>query len=63
MAKLGQENTKGFCDVIRQEAGVMLAPSEIYNYPAEYIRIGFGQTNLPQAVEALREYFKKKGIK
>ena len=63
MAALGQENTKGFCEVIRQEAEVMVAPSEIYDIPGEYIRIGFGGRDLSGAVEALRAYFAKKGMK
>ena len=63
MAALGQNDTKGFCEVIRQEAEVMVAPPEIYDIPGEYIRIGFGGRDLPGAVEALREHFAKKGMK
>ena len=63
MAALGQKDTKGFCEVIRQEAEVMVAPSEIYDIPGEYIRIGFGGRDLFGAVEALRGYFAKKGLK
>lgn len=42
-------------DLIHKE-GVLLLPGSVYDYPGNYFRIGFGRSNLPEALERLDNY-------
>jgi len=47
-----------FCDELRREAGVLLLPGSAYGRRYEnFVRIGCGRKNLPEALERFERYF------
>lgn len=40
-----------FCEKIVKEAGIMIVPSEIFDYSDKHIRVGFGRVNLPEVLD------------
>jgi len=53
---LAVEDTLIFCERLVQESGIMLAPSRIFQYGDQHVRIGFGREDLPQVLERFGEY-------
>jgi aspartate/methionine/tyrosine aminotransferase len=53
-------NVAKFCDELVKEAGVLLLPGSIYDDSGNHFRLGLGRKNLPQAVERLEQYLRKK---
>jgi len=49
---LGAPSADGFCAMVREQAGVLLAPGSLWGYDRHF-RIGLGRRNMPQALEAL----------
>jgi aspartate/methionine/tyrosine aminotransferase len=47
-----------FCADLLEQRGVLLLPSNLYDYPAEYFRIGYGRRHMPQALAQLEAYLK-----
>ena len=45
-----------FCERVVKEAGIMLVPSEMFDYGSNHIRLGFGRANLPLAIDCFQEY-------
>lgn len=55
-AYLGKEGARQFClDLIRQQ-GVLLVPSEYFQYGDGHFRIGFGRRNLPECLTEMGKY-------
>ena len=52
------ENINVFCDNLLKSKGVLLMPADIYDYPGNYFRIGFGRSNMPESLENLEEFLK-----
>jgi aspartate/methionine/tyrosine aminotransferase len=52
----GVENTYTFSEQLVEEAGIMLAPSRVFNYGDHHVRIGFGRENLPHVIGLFAEY-------
>jgi aspartate/methionine/tyrosine aminotransferase len=50
---LGAEGIDAFNDRLVREQGVLLLPGRVYDYGGGHFRIGFGRTNLPEAVARL----------
>jgi aspartate/methionine/tyrosine aminotransferase len=51
-----QKEVSLFCKELVEEKGVMLLPSEVYNYPGNHFRIGFARKNMKEALNKLEEY-------
>ncbi len=49
----GAEPVEAFCERLVREAGVMLLPSTVYEYPSPHVRVGFGRENMPEALARL----------
>jgi aspartate/methionine/tyrosine aminotransferase len=47
-----------FCEKVVSESGIMIVPSEMFNYGNKHIRLGFGRANLPLVLDKLSEYLK-----
>lgn len=45
-----------FCEKVVNETGVMILPSEMFDYGNKHIRLGFGRENLPEVLEVLENY-------
>jgi aspartate/methionine/tyrosine aminotransferase len=50
---LGEEGIDAFSERLVREQGVLLLPGRVYDYGGGHFRLGFGRTNLPEAVERL----------
>jgi aspartate/methionine/tyrosine aminotransferase len=50
---LGDEGIDAFNERLVREQGVLLLPGRVYDYGGGHFRLGFGRTNLPEAVERL----------
>lgn len=50
------ENTYTFSEQLVEEAGIMLAPSRVFQYGDHHVRIGFGRDNLPLVIEHFAKY-------
>ncbi|RXT04594.1 aminotransferase class I/II-fold pyridoxal phosphate-dependent enzyme [Ammoniphilus sp. CFH 90114] len=48
--------TEGFCEDLIAKKGVLLLPANIYDYPASYIRMGYGRRNFPECLAKFEEY-------
>lgn len=48
-----------FAEKLVQETGIMLLPSEMFEYGTSHARIGFGRENMPQVLQILENYLKK----
>lgn len=48
----------GFCQDLVNTKGVMLLPHNVYDFDRPHVRIGFGRSNLPEALNVFEEYVK-----
>ncbi len=48
--------TPEFCRMVREEAGVMLAPSTVFDYGERHLRIGAGRENFPEGLLRLSAF-------
>ena len=54
-----KESTEDFAKKLVEETGIMLLPSEAFEYGGQHARIGFGRENFPEVLEVLDTYLKK----
>ncbi|MFH1121515.1 MAG: aminotransferase class I/II-fold pyridoxal phosphate-dependent enzyme [Bacteroidota bacterium] len=48
-----------YCEKLVKETGIMLVPSEMFNYGNRHVRIGFGRKNLPEILSIWSDYISK----
>ena len=48
-------NVHEFCEILVQEAGVLLLPGSVYDEP-RHIRFGYGRRNMPESLAQLESY-------
>jgi aspartate/methionine/tyrosine aminotransferase len=53
---LGDKDTHSFCEQLVSEAGIMLAPSRVFQYGDHHVRIGFGREDLTHVIGLFGEY-------
>lgn len=41
---------------LANESGVLLLPGDVFDYPGNHFRLGYGRLNLPQALERLEAF-------
>jgi aspartate/methionine/tyrosine aminotransferase len=56
---LTNEKTSQFCHKLIKEKGVVLLPSNVYDYGEEHFRIGFGRRDMPEALSLFAGTCKK----
>ena len=49
----------GFCEALVKEAEVLLASANMFGMNDEYVRVGFGRKNMPEALQALEGFLEK----
>ena len=54
------DHARAFCDTLVKETGIMLVPSDMFNFGSRHVRIGFGRDNLPEVLERFEGYLEKK---
>jgi len=52
-------DVKDFCLDLIEKKGVLLLPSNLYDYEGNNFRIGFARKNMPQALDKLKEYIQE----
>ena len=50
------DNTSEFCETLIRKTGIMLVPSNIFQYGNHHVRIGFGRENFPEIIERFSVY-------
>ncbi|KAF2955371.1 aminotransferase class I/II-fold pyridoxal phosphate-dependent enzyme [Marinitoga sp. 38H-ov] len=50
------EKIEDFCEKLVQNKGVLLLPANIYDYPGNYFRIGFGRKNFRESLFKFEEF-------
>jgi aspartate/methionine/tyrosine aminotransferase len=48
-----------FCQRILDQAGVMIVPASIFDFPGNHFRLGLGRRNLAEALQRVSDYLKK----
>jgi aspartate/methionine/tyrosine aminotransferase len=56
--KLSQD-VVAFCEEVLKETSVLLLPGSVYDQP-KHLRMGYGRSNMPEALERLETYLKTK---
>jgi aspartate/methionine/tyrosine aminotransferase len=51
-----------FCERVAKDAGIMIVPSEMFDFGNTHIRLGFGRKNLPETLGKLGAYLQKTEI-
>ncbi|MBV8373439.1 MAG: aminotransferase, partial [Candidatus Eremiobacteraeota bacterium] len=51
-----------FCDELVRGAGVLLLPSTAFDAGDDRVRVGYGRTNLPEALAALDEFLESERL-
>ena len=49
-------NVASFCSELLRSKGVLLLPGTVYDFPGQHFRVGFGRSNLPEALEHLEAF-------
>jgi aspartate/methionine/tyrosine aminotransferase len=49
----GGGRVEQFCQTALEQAGVMIAPGSLFDYPGDHFRVGLGRTNFNKALEQL----------
>lgn len=50
------ESAFAYSETLVREAGIMLVPSEMFDYGDKHVRIGFGRANMPEALKVWQQY-------
>jgi len=58
-----KESSLDFSNQLVKKTGIMTVPSEMFEHPGKYIRVGFGRKNLPETLDHFDVYLKTLGIK
>lgn len=53
---LGPTPVNAFCKRLLSERGVLLLPGEVFDFPDNHFRIGYGRRNMPEALDGLGTY-------
>ncbi|MDX2003869.1 MAG: aminotransferase class I/II-fold pyridoxal phosphate-dependent enzyme [Meiothermus sp.] len=56
--KVGVE-VMGWCETVVRETGVLILPGSVYDQP-RHVRMGYGRSNMPEALERLETYLARK---
>ena len=59
---LGSENIHEFAADLHKAKGVLLLPGTVYDVDDNYFRIGFGRSNMPEALAELNSYISEKTL-
>lgn len=59
--QLRDETAMQYAERLVQETGIMLLPSETFEYGTQHARIGFGRENLPEILEVWRVHLAAEG--
>jgi len=49
-----------FCDALVADTGIMMAPSTVFDYGDQHVRIGFGREDLPEVLDRFGDYLNRR---
>jgi aspartate/methionine/tyrosine aminotransferase len=52
----GVEDTYTFCEQLVEDTGIMMAPSRVFQYGDQHVRVGFGRENFPEVLDLFGNY-------
>lgn len=52
----GKVDVAEFCDRLYREKGVLLLPANVYDFPSNNFRLGFGRRDMPEALNELEKF-------
>jgi len=55
----GSTPVESFCQSVLDQAGVMVVPGSIFDFPGNHFRVGLGRKNLPVVLERVSDYLGK----
>jgi len=50
------DNTYEFCEQLVAETGIMLAPSRVFQFGDQHVRVGVGRENFPEVIDLFSKY-------
>lgn len=56
---LATETIDRFCHRAMEQAGILLLPGTVYGVASNHFRLGFGRSNMPEALAALEKFLKR----
>ena len=57
--KINTPKALDYSEKLVRETGIMLIPSEMFEYGNQHLRIGFGRENMPEVLEVWRKFLEK----
>lgn len=54
--KINVPNALDYSEMLVKETGIMLVPSEMFEYGTHHLRIGFGRQNMTEVLEVWGEF-------
>jgi aspartate/methionine/tyrosine aminotransferase len=51
-----EQRAASFCDALLTDTSIMLAPSGLFQFGDQHVRVGFGREDLPQIINLLADY-------
>ena len=58
--RLQHGQAAAFCEVLRQERGILLVPSTLFDFGEAHLRFGLGRQNFPEGLAVLQAYLADK---
>lgn len=52
----GVDDTYAFCEQLVVDTGIMLAPSRVFQYGDQHVRVGIGRENFPEVLDLFGDY-------
>lgn len=47
-----------FTEKLVEEAGILIMPGSVFDFPGNFFRIGFGRKNMPEVLKRFEQYLK-----
>ncbi len=57
--KINAPNALDYSEMLVKKTGIMLVPSEMFEYGSQHLRIGFGRENMPEVLDVWGEFLGK----
>lgn len=53
------QSAEGFAQALLEQEGVLVLPSHLYHWPDRYLRISYGKSTMPEALEKLERFIQR----
>ena len=59
LLRMAKGGASGFCEALLEKKQVLFLPAHVYDFPDEYVRLGFGRRNLSECLLQLEEFLQE----